>query len=226
MTRNSPSNSSQQAKPSSSSRNGMTPEQLEAKRATNRLSARRCRLRQKNLIKQLQNKNTLLSSENRSLKLKLELALAENKRMELIHNQEMKRANERSRALSCIVKENQAQKQAATPRNSVTTASALLQLAAGDSPSPTPELELVPPSPPSRSEQHQQIFRSRELGGSRVPRFPTLMSPPRLALRSNGLSPFAPQENGGVDVGATQLQIQRLREELQGLRDYLARHSI
>lgn len=72
-------------------RKAIASSKLEVKRITNRLSARRCRLRQKNLIKDLQNKNSLLKSENANLRLKFELAMAENKRLVLIREQEKKR---------------------------------------------------------------------------------------------------------------------------------------
>ena len=63
---------------------------LEAKRKTNRQSARRCRLRQKILVKELQDKNALLTMKNNNLMLKLELSEAENRKLRLMQNQETK----------------------------------------------------------------------------------------------------------------------------------------
>ena len=66
-------------------------EKLEAKRAANRRASVASRMRQKNLIKDLLEENKLLKSENESLYQKLEACLAENRKLELEHQNALQR---------------------------------------------------------------------------------------------------------------------------------------
>jgi hypothetical protein len=121
-------------------------------------SERRYRLREKNRVKGLHTENTLLKEENFSLKqenqtlrLKLELAEAENKRNLLIQENEKKKALEKIRVLQERLQQRQVREELSTPRMktvpppSATTVSALLQLKGQ---SPMPEMALSPPSGP------------------------------------------------------------------------------
>jgi len=203
----------------SSSTQNLSSNALEAKRATNRQSARRCRLRQKMLIKDLENRNSLLTMENTNLRLKLELAQAENKRMVLMQQQEQQRVFRRSQALHGILKK-QFQDQSKTPTSvvhpqSATTVSALLELA-GQS----------PPTSPKTPELVHYTSRSRpletELQVTSPPRFPELGPLPSSRLERR-LPPTNISPRYMLD---TQQEIQHLREEVKGLRDFLSRHSI
>jgi hypothetical protein len=217
---------------SSSAKIRSVQEALEAKRATNRQSARRCRLRQKNLIKELQSKNALLTAENRNLRLKLELSQAENKKLVVMQQHEQQRALKRSQALNSIVRQHlQSNPPTATalstnnirqnsiPPQSASIVSALLELA-GQSPTSTrgdtPEL---PPSFRSLPE------RGPELQRSSLSRFPHLNIP------SNGLGSDLPTPQVACrdipgDILSTQQEIGRLREEVKGLRGFLATRNI
>lgn len=210
---NSPSKRTKARKVSTSGEGGqgLTPEQLEAKRITNRLSARRCRLRQKNLIKDLQDENSLLKMENKNLRLRLELSLAEAKKLELTHDQEMRKlALKRSHARECMA-QKRAQGQpkprmtSIPAQSSATTASALLQLAASNE---TPEL--VPQSPPPTNQSRTQV------AAPMLPRLPS-------NLIASELSSSLAERRRAFD---TQQQIENLRNEVKIMKEFLARHSV
>lgn len=199
---------------------------LEAKRKTNRQSARRCRLRQKNLVKELQDKNALLTMKNNNLMLKLELSQAENRKLRLMQNQETRVALKRNQELQELhfKVQQQIQDQRAPPPPSTarpplpsrtaTTASALLELASAPAP-PTPELvsNHVAFRPPSLEESRAQV---REMKEHLLPLFPT-----RPSLQSWRTSGFSSRVTNNV-LRSQEADIQSLQKEVDELRAYLA----
>lgn len=194
---------------------------LEAKRKTNRQSARRCRLRQKLLVKELQEKNALLTMKNTNLMLKLELSQAENRKLRLMQNQETKLALKRNQELQELHSRVQRQirdQQAPPPLppQTATTASALLELASA----PTP---LNPETIPNYSAYRptsleESRARVRELKEQLLHQFPMLPS-----LQSRRMGDVSSDVTN--DVLRTQTDIHSLQKEVAELRAYLARRK-
>lgn len=207
---------------------------LEAKRRTNRQSAKRCRLRQKLLIKELEEKNALLTMKNTNLMLKLELSDAENRKLRLMMQEEekkrtstsMKRNQELQELHLKVQKQLREQRQSLPssknpplPSQTATTASALLELA-GAAPT-TPELVSYQPPPPhcptplEESRARVQEFKEQLL--TMLPALPN-------RFESDFPSSMSRQQQEH-DVLSTQQNIHELRREVKGLRDYLARRK-
>eukprot|EP00544_Gedaniella_sp_CCMP2646_P009388 CAMPEP_0202481282 /NCGR_PEP_ID=MMETSP1361-20130828/923_1 /ASSEMBLY_ACC=CAM_ASM_000849 /TAXON_ID=210615 /ORGANISM="Staurosira complex sp., Strain CCMP2646" /LENGTH=248 /DNA_ID=CAMNT_0049108785 /DNA_START=152 /DNA_END=894 /DNA_ORIENTATION=+ len=194
---------------------------LEAKRKTNRQSARRCRLRQKLLVKELQEKNDLLTMKNSNLMLKLELSQAENRKLRLMHNQETKLALKRNQELQVYQElhsrvQRQIRDQQAPPPlppQTATTASALLELASAPTPLNPEKIPNYSAYRPTNLEESRA--RVRELKEQLLHQFPMLPS-----LQSRRMGDVSSDVTN--DVLRTQTDIHSLQKEVAELRAYLA----
>jgi len=201
----------------SSSTKRLPSEVLEAKRAMKRQSAHRCGLRQKLRIERLYTRNSLLNVENTNLRLKLELAQAENKKLLQMEQQQQQRVFNRSRALHGMLK-RQFQDQLRDPTSIASSTS--------DTTGSFAFLELANQSPATAALVHDSPRASLEYGQAEL----HLASSPEYYE----LAPLSPSRFGTRDLSlgtssqshTVQKEIQRLREEVKSMKDFLARHSI
>lgn len=187
-----------------------TAEELALKRAANRLASRNCRRRQKLLIEQLRRENSLLRAERTTIRLKIEACLAENKRLMMMHEKEQQRVMQRSRVLHAILRQQVQELQDQVhliPPQSAMTASALLELASGTSRN-TPELVPTPSNSLPRADFQVSSPVRRELP---VPSKP---------VNRESLIDLS------HDVLRAQSEVLRLREEVKGVRAFLARQAL
>jgi hypothetical protein len=171
-------------------------EKLQAKRAKNRKASARAREKTKSIISELTNENSALHKENANLRAKLAASLVENRRLMLTLDQNQQSISERSHPLSAALQQLQEQVQAR-------------------------HRPYVVPPPSTR----MTSLLLQPTNSAKLP-FPSRFAPE---------DRVEPQRNNHIDkelatsahdVLRTQNEIQRLREEVKGVRDFLARHSI